>query len=474
MNYMGETKKYYEGYLKNNSINKDIIGDLYISYGLLKKPKNFKINIISIFFHEIVIFLTSWVIVNNSYQSYNKKANLPFVSTTFINEQEPDYSFSKSPILRWNFKFKLLSFISKILPFKKQISISNLIPGFFLKKIILFITFNYRLNLPKKSLIFFKNKSEEFNHLEETIKKISSKYNLSINQFKINAFLSYVDQFITDEDLTDSDDLITGSNLNINNRILSANSIKNNKKVISTDHSKLGLSCLDEPLFGYGEFAFLTDYFDNRKFALKNKRINFSSKINIHQNSINLIQKNKIFTSINPNLKYLYIPTSFSENYLYGPFRNFEDNLYYKWQNTMLNFFNDLNITIKLHPKTKFEFEYAKSIKLNLGKLEEELKSYDIIIMDYISSAFSSAMLSKLPVIFFNLNNRIVNKSALENIKKSCIYFEINLLDNIKIQLEKVRKDLKHERLIYYDFQENYLINPKSSTHKKISKILNG
>ena len=294
---------------------------------------------------------------------------------------------------------------------------------------------------------------------------------MSINQFKINAFLSYVGQFITDEDLIDSEDLITGTNSNINNRILSANSIKNNKKVICSDHSKLGLSCYDETFFEYGEFAFITDYFDNRKFVLENKRIIFSSKINIHQNSINLTNKNKTFTNLNSSLKYLYVPTSFSENYLYGPFRSFEDNLYFKWQNTMLNFFDDLDITIKLHPKTKLEFEYGKSIKLNRGKLEEELKKYDVVIMDYISSAFASAMLSKLPVIFFNLNNRKINQIALEKIKKSSLYFEINLLDNVNIQLEKVCKDLKSERLIYNDFQENFLINPKSSTTKIIKKI---
>ena len=474
MKEFNEIQELYKIYNKNNSLNQEIIDVLYENFEVLNSDSKHNINIISIFFHEIVVFLTSWVIIKNSDTKYLNDAKLPFVSSSFIEQKVPAYSFYNSPKIKWNKKIIFFSFLSKLVPFKKNISISNNIPVFFLNKIKFIFIFNYRLNLPSTSKIYFKDSEHQIEFLKNTINNISNENNLFINEYKINAFISYLSQFISHENLTFNDSFITGSNLNINNRILSANRTKNNKKVISSDHSKLGLKIINEPFCEYGEFAFLTDYFDNRKSVIDDKNIRFSPKIHIHNNSINLREISKNINLNEKKLKYLYIPTSLGGNYLYGPYRNFEDNLYIKWQLYMLNFYSDLDITVKAHPKSKVDIKYADTLNVIYGNLEEQLKNFDVIILDYISSSFATSMLSGLPVIFLDLNARDINRLAISDIKKSCYYYNINLNNDLANQLKSAYENfVKFDNLESCNFNKKYLYNKKSSTIKKVLKILN-
>ena len=310
--------------------------------------------------------------------------------------------------------------------------------------------------------------------MKSTINNVSNKYNLSLNEYKIEAFISYVRQFIIARDITCEEGLITGTNLNINSRILSANRIVNSKKVIASDHSLLGLKIVNEPFCEYGEFAFITDYFDNRKSVIEDKNIRFTPNIHIHNNSINLREIPKNIDRNKKKLKYIYIPTSFAGNYLYGPYRNFEDKLYSKWQLYMLNFYSDLDITVKAHPKSKGDIKYADTLNVIYGSVEEELKNYDVIILDYISSAFATSMLSSLPVVYFDLSIRDINRSASSDIKESCYYYKINLDKDLPIQLKLAHDDIaKFSDLKSANFNKKYLLNKKSITVKKVLKILN-
>ena len=467
-------KELHKIYGINNFVNQEIIDDLYENFEVLNCNSRHNINIISIFFHEIVVFLTSWVIVKNSDTKYLNDAKLPFVSSSFIEQKAPRFSFSNSPEIKWSKKLKILSLISKLVPFKKNISISNNVPSFFLNKLEFIFIFNYRLILPSTSKIYFQDSERQIEFLKSTINNVSNKYNLSLNEYKIEAFISYVRQFIIARDITCEDGLITGTNLNINSRILSANRIVNSKKVIASDHSLLGLKIINEPFCEYGEFAFITDYFDNRKSVIEDKNIRFTPNIHIHNNSINLREIPKNIDRNKKKLKYIYIPTSFAGNYLYGPYRNFEDKLYSKWQLYMLNFYSDLDITVKAHPKSKGDIKYADTLNVIYGSVEEELKNYDVIILDYISSAFATSMLSSLPVVYFDLSIRDINRSASSDIKESCYYHKINLDKDLPIQLKLAHDDfVKLSDLKSANFNKKYLLNKKSMTIKKVLNILN-
>ena len=98
----------------------------------------------------------------------------------------------------------------------------------------------------------------------------------------------------------------------------------------------------------------------------------------------------------------------------YGPFRDIEDDLYERWQRTIMEL--DYNITYKVHPKNKIikKLQYKKMLRKNL---KDVLNKYDFYILDYISTACALLVGTDKPIIF-NLGKRNISEEAKDKLKK--------------------------------------------------------
>ena len=123
----------------------------------------------------------------------------------------------------------------------------------------------------------------------------------------------------------------------------------------------------------------------------------------------------------------------FNGNIRYGPYRDIDDNIYFNFQNELMNFFK--NAEIKIHPKGKKKYfqklKKRKTIDLNFNKI---YNNYDVYIFDYFSTPFSRAIATNKPIIYFDIGLRNLEKSVLDILKKRVYYFKINLDLNLEDQ----------------------------------------
>ena len=217
---------------------------------------------------------------------------------------------------------------------------------------------------------------------------------LKINNSKIFSqnFINYSLLFICKKKSFNhnlSDILLVGSNTSLNNRIISANYMHENKKVISFCHAHSDSNQLDDPVTGYGEYSYCTDYvtFGSSDFIIGNYNNPLHKYPKFHYRSSKFIEKVHVDPIIKMdhnlnNFKALYIPTNFSNNVRYGPFRDIDDADYKQWQSCLLK---HKNIFYKPYPGQEEYMSINKS-KIEKGRFDKiifDLKKYDFFIIDF-------------------------------------------------------------------------------------------
>ena len=83
----------------------------------------------------------------------------------------------------------------------------------------------------------------------------------------------------------------------------------------------------------------------------------------------------------------------------------FSDKVYNKWHKFLLSKFNDIDLTIKIHPKAKTTYDYtffSNSNKIESTSYinEDIIKKYDVFIFDTVTSAFTKIAASNKHIIF--------------------------------------------------------------------------
>lgn len=480
---------------------------------LLKNSVNKNNNLIVLFYHHINGLLCSYYFSIKEIQEINYlHKNLTYT------DQEKEWAISYSQIKPndnknlWLSQYKLKNSIKKLRNrFNDYIG-------------------NLNLNTYEKNTKVFIHPgvSQELDTIIEELKKKNIRVHNNVKYFenRVNILLYKEQLFIIKNNLNNLiDDLKTITKIKaftnkelyhtISEKIIKHIELKDNKKynydlVIldslgNLESRKIAIQCklqniplmgvshgesigdLDEPLFGAVEQAYLDYYIgygqkgcDVFKLGMYNKNLFNDDLIIIPSNSNKVLKiyENKYINKINAfkSSHVMYVPTSFNGNARYGPFRDIHDFAYLSWQLELLNAIKKdlmpLKLTIKFHPKDRFNF-YLDIPELEViknGNLSDNIDKSDVFIFDFPTSAFSLALATNKPVIYFDIGLRNLSKIALEDIKKRCIYIRANPL-NAADAINKVSKCMADKKTNHYT--ENYSLcdGTKSREESIISAI---
>lgn len=405
-----------------------------------------KIDLIGVFFHEIMIYATNYYIIKTSKNEYTQEVKFPFLNSEYV-QNLPKLNFEHTIERKRNIKYKIIKFIQLFSPISKSIDVEDNV-DIDIKNFIIRNFFKYKFNDSLNTKIFIENKQEQIANLKLLLEKIAQVLDITAKENFILNFIEYVNCYISQKSiLAQSDFLIVGSNARLSSRINSAIYLSQGKKVISFCHGEHSAFVLDEPVIGHVELSYCSDYitygrkqdFEELRYALpiiKLPKIHYRSSgvIKTYHNN----QKNISDINLTNNSKVLYIPTLFSSNQRYGPFRDIEDSLYQKLQESILSL--DYDITYKAHPKSKIEVQlnHHKVVRENL---KDVLLNYDFYILDYISTASALCVATDKPIIYFNLGMRNLQKEAKEIFKKRVYWVDIDMDKDFDTQINQAIED---------------------------------
>jgi len=450
-------------YRKNYSIDKDNQDCLFIYEQLINAFKecqlyatNPYLNIISIFFHDLMRILTGYVLKRNEMKSSlliksKKLVQFPYIdyndviSGIKLTEKE-----IYQPYFGLSYKQKLINkyfnFLNYIFKKKKSVLITD--PAIDIKYLLIhLIKKGIKVKFPSKVGIKIPNIKEQLSILYTSIKIIYELFKLP-GQAKIIYLLieKHIRSFCIKENRNLNVDLVvTGTMLNILNRIIAAKARVEGIKVISVTHGEC-VGVLDEPVIGYGEHTFpniIIGYGDIEKTMFSKdeqytKSLYDNPKyISANSNFIKTIYAGRSVERLRnlDNKKIMYVPTKCVWYERYGPFRDVPEQLYNSWQKTIIR--NFPNIILKLHPKKEYsDSEYNSFVSdFNTVKIisdrqfQECLNDADVFIFDYMSTAFAIAAATSKPIIYFNIGLRNFTPLGLEKIKKRCLWIDIDILN---------------------------------------------
>lgn len=233
------------------------------------------------------------------------------------------------------------------------------------------------------------------------------------------------------------DVLLVGTLTKLANRLPAAVAKASGIPVVTIRHGEYA-GVKDEPVFGYGENTFadviigygplgcqlsLAGEFSRPLYADPVAMIPSSSDKVRH-----LYTGDPIPTLSELNEpKFMYVPTGFSGNWRYGPYRDLHDIAYWEWQKGLLTCFAQSfpeRVIWKGHPKdaVKVQLNLLGVTSISQPVFEEVMGRADVFVFDHISSAFSLAAATSQPIIYFDIGLRNVNAGALEAIKRRCLY----------------------------------------------------
>jgi len=462
----------------NNKINltdkKSLeIESLIRSY--IKETDYNKIELIGVFFHEFMIYATNYYIIKNSNENYPQDIKFPFLNSDYI-KNTPQIKFDH---IKNNKKiYKLIEFFQRLLPLKKTIYISSS-NSHDIKQFILKHLFKYRFKQVNLNL-YLEDWDYQIDILKDLLSNICDLINICDKKDNfINNFIAYVNSYKSDKKvlLEKNSYLLINSNMSIQNRINSITFIQNNKKIISLGHGEHSIQVFDEPIISYGELSYTTDYITYGQNIVQLESTIFKTPKIYYRNSNKILKyfvnKKIKFRTLDKTVKVLYVPTSFSGNIRYGPYRDIEDKDYAKWQKALLN--NDYNITYKEHLNINYKIDFRID-KLETKQLTEVMHKYDIYILDYISTASALLFATNKPIIFFDIGLRNLDKEVNNDFKNRVFLQKINLDSNLNNQISNTFNHYNNNNNKQYinTYTQKYSIDKNNENYINIIKQIIG
>ena len=408
------------------------------------------LNIFGIFMHDIMTYLTNVVIISNSNSLHKQNIDFPFMNTQYVKspfEIQFGLGNKNKSFIKRGIKFTI-KLVLNINIFGKRIAYTNNTP-------IECIWYMLR-NLHKYRGVYinevkceFPNLKSQIELLQNFLNKFCYNYNIKNSDIFTGNFLRYIDKYIGVMDCNFCcSSFISGSNTITSNRIISAYFLEQGLKSVSLNHGEHYALGVDDPQAGYGEVSYCSDYvfygsllpdFESYNSPLKDHKIRMHGR---YSKVIKKIFRKKVKKINNTNMG-LYIPTNFSGNNRYGPFRDESDERYLLWQNkvgsvgvVMYYKAHPLNVpTIKENTDAKYLFLINKDCNKNLRTVE--LDKYDFIVLDYWSTAFALCSSSSTPIIFFNRGLQNISRKVIEDIKERVFWVDIDWKKDVEAQVHE-------------------------------------
>jgi len=457
-----------------NNIDKKSLEIESLIRSYIKETNYNKIELIGVFFHELMIYATNYYVIKNSNENYSQDIKFPFLNSDYI-ENTPKIKFNN--IKNNNKIYKLLELFQRLLPLKKIIYISSS-NSHDIKLFILKHLFKYRFKQVNLNLYL-----EDWDYQISIIKNLLSSICDLIDVFDhkdnfINNFIEYVNSYKSDKKvlLQKNSYLLIDSNMSIQNRINSISFLQNNKKVISLGHGEHSIQVFDEPIISYGELSYVTDYITYGQNIIQLESTVFKTPKIYYRNSNKIlkyfINKEIKFRTLDKTVKVLYVPTSFSGNMRYGPYRDIEDKDYAKWQQAIFD--NDYNITYKQHLNVHYKIDF-KIDKLETKQLSKVMHKYDIYILDYISTASALLFATNKPIIFFDIGLRNLHENVKTDFENRVFLHKVNLNNNLNDQISNTFNQYNNNKKQYTNtYTQKYSIDENNKNYINIIKQIIG
>jgi len=389
-------------------------------------------NVIGLFFHDLMVHFTG-ILIQRETTKYNV-TNLPFPFVSKAYALEPftirDNNFaqlSKSSLSHTLRRVPVMSVAAgEAIPFgHRRFPIA--------RKIFSFVT-SYqafeRAYLPRYSC--------QLALLETLIVELCRRYQIPKQKVILDNWKRYAAYHtMSDEPVIRNKSLIVGTRTITQNRKLAINYLQQDRPVIGFTHGEITNTIFDEPVFSYAELGMcssLVDYGCRQSKRIASKPLVGPDAV-LSRTSVTIRSLYRWNDAISGpelyNSRILYIPTMYDGGYCYGPYRAFgADEVYEKWQSYLVSAVR--GVTIKVHPKSRMPRFDAK---IDSRRLEDAISEYDVLILDYYSTAASIAMFTDKPVIYFDIGLRNMTPKFLNLIRKRCHYRTIDWSSDVYEQI---------------------------------------
>ena len=431
--------------------------------------------LIRLFRFEIIRFYSDYISKKNEQYLKNNFPKLKydslFPNITFNQKKaKVNFNFEKVRLLNLKKKNGISKFKELLIEFISFLLSGDKIVGIRANSISVYNIF-FKLIFRKYKVVFLNDQKIDRKNLISQKKNLFSLFKKIDGALKIPKYLNssknllnFINLYTSHNSIINDkiDILITGTLNNITNRIIAFNfkNNSNNIKIINIAHGNNWI--WNEEFNEISEYEY-SDYFLSYGFPRKisqkiNKKLLYKPKIiGSSCDEISKINQDKLFPKLSDTKKFKFLYVS-REYQIIGQLPHmFSDKVYNKWQKFLLNKLNDIDLTIKIHPKSKTTYDYT--FFSNSNKIESTsyinddiIKKYDVFIFDTITSAFTKIAASNKNIIFFNLKERKCLDNATKLIKKRTNFFEINQLSSLNLS----KLNLKNSKNLNKQFIKKY------------------
>jgi hypothetical protein len=410
-------------------------------------------NIVKIFFHPLMVFLSGHLYFKNNEDSAVKDqpdASFPFIDRQyftfprrFVVQRKKTKTRSHLPLGLINAFLRLLFYLSpnKKSGFVVELNVSS---GYAISRIATV----WGLLLEGVQPVFVRSKAPKISGLELQLDYLKDALTdwfavEGINQGKQRAEhfcnaalqilqLAHKDSAIKKNKPYKSTILLTSSHAKIIERLNAIQGRASGKLVLQVGHGLINSKAIDEPIFGYAERSFCDaeiTFGEVHDIDLSLNVPTTSGSTSIARSS-NEVLKSLKRPEARSNIKSeehttgtqaLYVPTSIDGSRTYYPYRSIPDEIYLWWHSELKKQFP--NLAVKPHPKQKTLF-VNNFRETETGPLLEVSERYGLIIFDYLSTAFAEIAATAKPIVFIDIGARNLSDDALSSIKKRCYYID--------------------------------------------------
>ena len=397
-------------------------------------------NVIGIFFHDLMIHFTGILIQRESIGENGEDAWFPFVRRDYaINPFPVDGFTERSTGAPLRQRLRQIPVV--------PLAVGEAIPLGYLDATLLRKWFSLFTAYQSFDQAYLPHYHLQLDIVSNAILECSKEYCITNPNVLLENWKRYIEIHATaNQARTKSKALVVGTRAVLQNRKLAANYLMQDKTVLGLTHGEITNTVFNEPLFGYADLgmcSILLDYGEIKDEYEFNEPLIKPRQI-LHRSSRTIKRLYRAKPDISAvevhSCRSLYIPTMYSGNFHYGPFRGLEDDVYKYWQEHLVS--SITNLTIKGHPKSiKPEF----GVRVENRWLEECMDAYDLLILDYYSTAASIAVFSDKPVIFFDIGLRNMGSRYTELLRKRCHYRTIDLCEALSSQINEVLNSFVEE-----------------------------
>jgi hypothetical protein len=411
----------------------DLIQTLRRSQEALAREVGVVGNVITLFFHDLVIHFSGILIHRRALRDYDDGIYAPWVNkgyalTPFLY---PDSAFR----IRNVRSSRLVALVSgsAILP----MSIGESIPYGYQQSRGSAMAMRILGRHEVQGAAYLPKKTSQLDWATQTINEVCQRQGIRKADIVSRNLQKYFDRHTCSYLPTlDTKGILIGTRCNLQNRKHALNFLQQQKTVVGLTHGEISNSVFDEPVFGYSDRTLCTNSVDYGTF----EKNNANSQVIIQPKKIlrrtskvieKLYRPSKNIAPPSRESSILYIPTMHQGNFLWGPYHAFENCVYDAWQNALIK--SIPRLTIKVHPKTRVQRTYECPTEER--QLEECLYEFDVFVFDFFATGAALAIFSDRPVLYFDIGLRRFNGEFEKDLGDRCFRSVIDMADDKEAQI---------------------------------------